>query len=206
MKPKKVVTATDEEVARYGAQNAPEGAGAPASEPPPGGEAPPAADAAPRSEADEWKDKCLRAKAELLNFQRRAEKDRSDALKYANASLVRALLPVLDDLERTVSSTAASGDNAGALADGAKLTLSNFHKVLREFQIEPIESVGQPFDPQVHEALMQQPSADYPAGTVLQETAKGYRLFDRVLRPAKVIVSIAVQSPTETGGGEHADV
>ncbi len=143
--------------------------------------------APPLSEAEEWKDKCLRARAELLNFQRRSEKDRSDALRYANAGLVKSLLPVLDDLERVIESTSA--DEGGHLLEGVRLTRDNFTKVLQEAHVETISAAGQPFDPRIHEALMQQPSADHPPGTVLQEVARGYKLYDRVLRPAKVIVS-----------------
>ena len=162
----------------------------------------------PEREVAEWKEKCLRAKAELVNYQRRAEKDRAEGLKYANASFIRALLPVIDDLERVMASGAAHPENAQAILDGGRLTLENFLKILRDFRVEVIKADGEPFDPEVHEAMMEQPSPDHPTRTVLQEVAKGYRLFDRVLRPAKVIVSKAVESAVdeteEAGAGQEA--
>jgi len=160
------------------------------------------------SEAEQWKEKCLRAKAELANYQRRVSKDHSESLRYANASLVRTLLPILDDLERVIESGTSHTDNAEAILNGAKMTLDNFLKALRDAHVERIEAEGQPFDPNVHEAILEQPSAEHTECTVLQEIAKGYRLHDRVLRPAKVIVSKAVEAETdesETGEADSAD-
>lgn len=142
-----------------------------------------------RAEAEQWKDKCLRAKAELANYQRRAEKDRAEALRYANAGLAKALLPILDDLERVLSAVVEHKNDPDAIADGVRLTLGNCLKVLKDFGVQQIEAMGKPFDPSQHEAMMQQPSAEHAEPTVLMEAAKGYRLYDRVLRPARVIVS-----------------
>jgi len=141
------------------------------------------------SEAQEWKDKYLRAKADLLNYQRRAEKSRSEALKYANAGLAKALLPILDDLERVIDADTDQDINAQTLREGVKLTLDNFFKVLRDYNIVPIEATGKPFDPTVHEAMMEDPNTEHPQRMVLQELAKGYQLHDRTIRPAKVTVS-----------------
>jgi molecular chaperone GrpE len=207
MRKKKIVIPTEEEVAEYASD-------AERPEPPaPKGEsdaeATPAAPPPEPDEAGQWREKFLRAKAELSNYQKRAEKERVDALRYAHASLVRAILPVLADLERVIESGEAHKDSPDAILDGARLTLDNLLKVLREYHVERIESVGQPFDPAVHEAMMERPSADHPDRTVLQEVAKGYRLYDRVLSPAKVIVSKAVgpegeaEAP-ESAGGEEA--
>lgn len=179
-----VVTPSAEEVAQYGGADAAAGqadAAAPSAETP-----------APEND---WKDIALRARAELSNYQRRAEKDRADSVRYANASLLKGLLPVLDNLERVVQTGTASDGNTKALLDGVKLTLEAFQKTLRDFNVEIIAAEGQPFDPQVHEAMMERPS-DHPERMVLQELARGYKLYDRVLRPAKVIVS----KPTETAG------
>lgn len=153
------------------------------------------------TEAQEWKDKCLRARAELANYQKRIEKERIDLIRYANAGLAKSLLPTIDDLERVIGSGQQTPDNAAGLIEGVKLTLENLLKALRELHIERIEAEGKPFDPQVHEAMMEQPS-EYPERIVLQELMKGYRLHDRVLRPAKVIVS----KPAEPSGtGEQAE-
>jgi molecular chaperone GrpE len=197
-KKKKIVVPTEEEVAQYAGDRAKDGE---AVEPPADSEAqltseetgPQTAGESGeerRSESDEWKDKFLRAKAELANFQRRSTKDRQAALKYATADLVKALLPVLDDLQRVVDS-GATATGAESVADGVKLTIENFLKVLEQHHATRIEAAGEPFDPAVHEAMMEQPSADHAARTVLQVVAEGYRLYDRVLRPAKVVVSKA---------------
>ncbi len=197
---KKIVIPSEEEVAQFGgeAETAPADAGVPpessAPESVPAGEDATAVE--PRvKELEEWKEKCLRAKAELLNYQKRSRKEHEESLRYAHASLARALLPILDDLERVIGNGLEHKDNAESVLNGVKMTLDNFRKVLGEHHVIPIEAQGQGFDPQVHEAMMQQPSDDYPEPTVLQVLAKGYKLHDRVLRPAKVIVS----RPTEVG-------
>jgi len=157
------------------------------------------------AEVQEWKDKFLRAKADLANYQRRSEKERAEALRYANAGLIRSLLAVLDNLERVVASAEADPGNGAALLEGVKLTLDSFIKVLQEANVQRIEAEGMPFDPQVHEAMMEQPSADHSERTVLKEAMKGYRLHDRVLRPSRVIVSKPVapagdEGPAAVGG------
>ncbi len=181
---KKVVIPSEEEVAQYGGKPADEAGEQPETGPvqqeaPPGEARPP---------EEDWKEIALRARAELSNYQKRSEKDRAEALKYANAGLVRTLLPVLDDLERVVQAADSGEVGAQPLVEGVKMTLDLFRKVLREHGVEPIPAEGEAFDPQVHEAMMERPS-DHAERTVLQEVSKGYKLHDRVLRPAKVIVS-----------------
>ena len=156
-----------------------------------GGETSAAPEPPTKSEAEEWKDKFLRAKADLSNYQKRAEKDRADSLRYAVADLARALLPVIDDLDRVI----ANAPEDDKLLAGVKLTRDNFLKILEEFQIVPISSEGQPFDPRLHEAVLEQPS-EHAERTVLKEVGRGYRLHDRVLRPARVVVS----KPAGDGG------
>ncbi|HSW44137.1 MAG TPA: nucleotide exchange factor GrpE [Phycisphaerae bacterium] len=151
------------------------------------------------TEVEQWKDKFLRARAELANYQRRAEKEQADAIRFANAQLARSLLPVVDNLERAIESAEQAPDNSAALLEGAKLTLGVFLKTLKESNVERIEAEGRPFDPQVHEAMIEQPSPEHSERTVLKEILKGYRLYDRVLRPARVIVS----KPAETPGGPN---
>lgn len=143
----------------------------------------------PRSEAEEYKDKYLRAVAELSNFRKRSEKDREESLRYANAALVRSLLNVLDNLDRVVASAQEHPENSAAIVDGVKLTAESFRKVLRDHNVAAIEAEGQSFDPVVHEAMMQQPSDQHDAMTVLKVVQDGYKLYDRVIRPARVIVA-----------------
>ena len=148
-------------------------------------------------ERDEFKDKWLREKAEAQNQARRLRADRDEAVCLANVHFARSLLAVVDDLERTLEAAQAEGvaskkkTNAAALIEGVRIVYDHLLKVLGEHHVERIEAVGQPFDPTCHEAMTQQPSADHPSGTVLQEIQKGYRLKERVLRPARVIISSA---------------
>jgi molecular chaperone GrpE len=194
MSEKKIVIPTDDEVAEYSGQpgadnpsnSGPDGEGATSGA---AAQAQASAGEQPRSEADEYKDKYLRAVAELSNYRKRAEKDREDSLRYANTGLVRSLIPVLDNLERVVASAAEHPDNTAAVVDGVKLTIQSFRKALADNNVSSIEAQGQPFDPAVHEAMMQQPSDQYDTPTVLQVLEEGFKLLDRVIRPARVIVS-----------------
>jgi molecular chaperone GrpE len=181
----RIVTPSDEEVTQYGGSDADQSAGQAKSDPASAG----TVEAPAPSEADEWRDQLLRAKAELANYQKRAEKERQESLKYANSEFARALLPLVDDLDRLLKSAAEPTAKLEALVEGVRLTRDNFLKLLNQFKVIPIEAQGQPFDPNVHEALMQQPSEQHAEPTVLQEVGRGYKLHDRVLRPAKVIVS-----------------
>jgi molecular chaperone GrpE len=109
-------------------------------------------------------------------------------------------LGVVDDFERSLSA-AESSDNAKAVVDGVRLVYENLMKALRAYGLETINALHEPFDPHVHEAVMQQPSEDYQPGTVIEEIARGYRLRDRILRPTKVIVAQAVKKePAEEEG------
>lgn len=146
------------------------------------------------------RDQVLRLKAEIQNTRRRADRERAEAIRYAEADFARELLLVLDDLERMKQAAEEAADRAPAHAEGVRIVHEHFLKVLKAHQIEPIEAVGQPFDPTYHEALLQQPSDEHPAGTVLQEVTRGYRMRERVLRSARVIVSggPAAGPPDET--------
>lgn len=149
-----------------------------------------------RREVEEWKDKYLRARAEMQNAARRAANEREDAVRYANAGVLRDLLDVVDDFERAL---AAADQTNSAVVEGLRLVQEKLAKFLRDHQVEPIEAQGAAFDPNQHEALLQQPSAEATPGTVLQQVQRGYRLRDRVLRPAKVIVATAVPGAGESG-------
>ena len=135
----------------------------------------------------------LRAKADYQNFQRRAAIERSEGVRYANADVMKSMLSVMDDFERSLEA-AKSSDDLKALVDGIHLIYDNLSQALRAHGLESIEALHQPFDPNVHEAMLQQTSAEHPPGTVVEQIAKGYRLRDRVLRPARVIVSKGVEA------------
>ena len=137
---------------------------------------------------DELEKKNLRLLADMRNMQQRAMREKEEALKFAESEFARELLVVIDDLERTLDS-ARSGADAKTLADGVRITSENFVKVLKAHSIEQIDAVGKPFDPGVHEALMQQPSPTVPTGVVMQEVTRGYQMHGRTVRPSRVIVS-----------------
>lgn len=133
-------------------------------------------------------DGLLRARADYQNLQRRSSAERAEAVLYANAELMKSLLPVVEGLQRAVES-AKTGENLKPVFDGVRLVYEDLMKTLGAHGLESIDAKGKKFDPRVHEALMMQPSKDAPEGTVIEEVGRGYQLRDRVLRPAKVIVA-----------------
>ena len=112
----------------------------------------------------------------------------TDAYRYANAELMKLLVRVVDDFERSLAA-ASKPDNLPAVVEGVRLVYENLNKALADHGLETIEALHRPFDPKIHEALLQQPSDKHPPGTVIEQIARGYRLRDRVVRPAKVIVA-----------------
>ncbi|MCH7812873.1 MAG: nucleotide exchange factor GrpE [Planctomycetes bacterium] len=146
-------------------------------------------------------DKHLRAVAELQNFRRRASAEKQETLRYGAADLIRAVLTVVDDFERTLAALAEH--ESSSVVQGIELIHDNLLKALAAHHVERVSAAGQTFDPNLHEAIMQQPSPDHPAGAVLQEVQAGYRLWDRVLRPAKVIVSTGPERHDRSDGDEQ---
>ncbi len=193
----RIVTPTDGEVRHYadgGAPDALNDASSSAAEQ--SASAPVDPIEALRREVEEYKDKYLRAQAETVNVSRRLQQQHAQALKHAATDLARELLPVVDSLDRTLEhvNKLPPDDSVGA---GVKLLADEFAKVLKAHGIEPIEAVGKPFDPEIHEALMRDASSPLPAGTVCAELQRGYRLHDRVLRPARVAISAGGESGQE---------
>jgi len=141
-----------------------------------------------RREAAENYDRYLRARAELDNVLKRHERNRLDNAKYAAEGLARDLLVVVDDLERALSH-ATEGDSG--LARGVELVLKSMLSVLEKHGVERIEALGKPFDPAEHEAVAMVETAEHAPNTVIEEHRAGYRLGDRLLRPAMVAVAKA---------------
>lgn len=138
------------------------------------------------AERDALRDQLLRARAEFDNYRKRTAREIEGIRKAAAADLIRDLLPVVDNLERALSH---AGEPRDGLAQGVDLVLRHFCEMLAARGLEPIPALGEPFNPEVHEALAQQPSEEYPADAVMAEWERGYRIGDLVLRPAKVVVS-----------------
>lgn len=136
----------------------------------------------------EFRDRELKAQAELENFRKRLLRDTEQQLKYAVVPFVRDLLEVVDNLNRATDAATASG-STDSLVSGVKLVQSQLATVLGKHDCRPIVSIGQTFNPYHHQAISQQPSLEFPAGIVMYETSVGYILHDRVIRPSMVIVS-----------------
>jgi molecular chaperone GrpE len=136
-------------------------------------------------------DRMLRAAAEHENHKKRIERENQEFRKFANESLIKDLLPVIDNLERAVESSGTGHATGDAIVEGVKMTLKEIHKVLERFHLKPLESEGKPFDPNFHQAVLQQETAEHPENVVLKEMQKGYILHDRLIRPAMVVVSKA---------------
>lgn len=144
-----------------------------------------------QSDIERLNDRTLRAQADAQNVKRRAEQEMEKARKYALERFAGELLPVVDNLERALE--AASGDDEAIkpIAEGVELTLKSFQDVLKKFQVEPVDPVGEPFDPQRHQAMSLIDNPDAQPNTVLAVMQKGYTLNERLLRPAMVVVSKA---------------
>jgi molecular chaperone GrpE len=134
-------------------------------------------------------DGLLRGRAELENLRKRLNKEMEEALKYATEPFLKELLPSIDNLERALEA-ARNSQNIEALVEGLTLTLSELRRILTKHGVKEIESLGQYFDPRVHEALECLEADQVPSGYVCKEYQKGYLLHDRLIRPAKVAVSV----------------
>ena len=134
--------------------------------------------------------RALRSQAELENFRKRSQRELADERRYAVVPLVRELLPVLDNLERALAAPSqGQTDDAASLRSGVQMVLTQLEAILKAHQCVRIETIGAPFDPNVHEAIGQEPSSEHPAGTVTRAFQAGYKLHDRTIRPAQVFVS-----------------
>jgi molecular chaperone GrpE len=138
--------------------------------------------------ADENHNRYLRAQADFDNFRRRTLKEKEELAQYASLKLVGQLLPVLDNFQRALQ-TDGEGAESGSFAKGVDMIYRQLSQVLEAEGLKPMEVVGQPFDPELHQAIMQVESEEYEAGTVVEVIQPGYRLKDKVIRPAMVKVS-----------------
>ena len=141
-----------------------------------------------QADAQYWKEQALRTAAELDNFRKRTAKERQDAMKYANGSLLETLLPVIDNFEFGLQAARQEGKNSPVLL-GMTMVQKQITDFLMENGVEEIPAVGLPFDPNLHEAVSQTVSAEAKEGTILSQIRRGYRLRDRLLRPSSVIVA-----------------
>ena len=141
-----------------------------------------------KAEAEKWKDLALRTAAELDNFRKRSSRDMQDARAYANADLLRGLLPILDTFEMGLEAARAESEQS-IVFQGLKMVQGMFGNFLRDLGVEEVPAEGKPFDPNLHEALSTEASDTVPDHTVIRVQRRGYRLKERLLRPANVVVS-----------------
>jgi molecular chaperone GrpE len=149
------------------------------------------------AKADEYREQLLRTAADLDNYKKRAAREKQEASKYANESLLKKLIPVLDNFDMAFAAVSsaqgetASSANTDSLQQGVSMIQQQLRQALAEAGLEEINAAGQPFDPNYHEAVSQQESAEVPEGHVVQQLRKGFKLRERLLRPASVVVAKA---------------
>ncbi len=155
-----------------------------------------------REEAEMYKDRWMRLAAEFENYKKRRAREFEILVQSASEDVIRDLLPILDGVGRALAHSENGDTESEGFQEGIKMIMEQFPRVLYNRNLKEIETVGKPFDPTVHEALMQMPSEVHDAGIVSDEIEKGYSLGDKVLRPAKVVVSQgkpASEAPEEDG-------
>lgn len=141
-------------------------------------------------EAKEAHDRFLRVSAEFENYKKRSAREMDEFRKFANESLLREMLTVVDNLERALNSSNNDNQANSHIAEGVDMTLKEILKVFEKFNVKPIVALGKPFDPNFHQAAMREEMNERPENTVLNELEKGYMIHDRLLRPAMVVVSM----------------
>lgn len=141
-----------------------------------------------QGDLERFRDLALRSQADFENFRKRAAREKEDAVKYANASFLERLIPILDNFELGLG--AARGNEAAApIVAGLDMVAKQLNDFLFQHGVEPVDAEGKPFDPNLHEAVAQEASAEAPEGHVVRQIRKGFKLRDRLLRPATVVVS-----------------
>jgi molecular chaperone GrpE len=156
---------------------------------------------AKEEEAKETYERLLRVSADFENYKKRAAREMEEFRKYANQSLLKEMLSVVDNLELAINSTNDGEKSDQSLIKGLNLTFNEILKVFEKFNVKPIEARGKTFDPAFHEAVMREETDDYPENTVISEFQKGYLIHDRLLRPAMVVVAMPKTTPLKSKEG-----
>ena len=147
----------------------------------------------PVAEIAALKDQLLRTRSDFENSRKRLIREKEESLRYANQAILSDFLPLLDHLELGLQA-ASSATDAASVVTGVKLIQTQFERFLSEHGVTPIDAVGKPFDPNLHEALGQEPAPGKAEGTVLHQRRRGYKIGDRLLRPASVITAAPGQT------------
>ena len=141
-----------------------------------------------QADLDRFRDLALRSQADFENYRKRSTREKDDAIKYANSSLLERLLPIVDNFELGLAAARSEGEKS-AVFSGMSLVFKQLNDFLAENGLQPIEAVGKKFDPNLHEAIAHEPSREVPEEHVIRQTRRGYRFKDRLLRPSSVVVS-----------------
>ncbi len=141
------------------------------------------------AKAGPLQEQLLRTAADFENFKKRAAREKQDAIKFANESLLEKLLPILDNFDMALTAANAQNTSVDAIKAGVQMIAQQLKSAMTDAGLQEIDAAGKPFDPNFHEAISQQETAEVPEGTVVHQVRKGYRLRDRLLRPASVVVA-----------------
>ena len=141
-----------------------------------------------QADLDRFRDLAMRSQADFENYKKRSAREKEEAIKYANTSLLEKLVPIIDNFELGLAAAKSAGEES-PIYSGMNLVLKQLNDFLIDKGLQPIEAVGQKFDPNLHEAIAHEPSEEFPEGTVIRQARRGYRFKDRLLRPATVVVS-----------------
>jgi molecular chaperone GrpE len=142
-----------------------------------------------QADLDRFRDLAMRSQADFENYKRRCAREKEEAIKYANTSLLEKLISIVDHFELGLEAARSEGGEESPIYSGMSLVLKQLQDFLAENGLQPIEAVGQKFDPNLHEAIAHEPSNEVPEELVIRQTRRGYRLKDRLLRPSAVVVS-----------------
>jgi molecular chaperone GrpE len=141
------------------------------------------------AKTNQYYEQLLRTTADLENYKKRAARERQEAIKFANESLLEKVIPVLDNFEMALTAASAANTSVESLQSGINMIHQQLKSAMTAAGLEEIDANGKAFDPNLHEAISQQESAEVPEGQVVQQVRKGYKLRERLLRPASVIVA-----------------
>lgn len=141
-----------------------------------------------QADLDRFRDLALRSQADFENYKKRSAREKDEAIKYANSSLLEKLIAIVDNFELGLEAARAEGEKSPVFS-GMSMVLKQLMDFLADSGLQPIDATGQKFDPNLHEAIAHEASGQFPEGTVIRQTRRGYRLKDRLLRPSSVVVS-----------------
>jgi molecular chaperone GrpE len=141
-----------------------------------------------QADLDRFRDLALRSQADFENYKKRAAREKEEAIKYANSSLLEKLVAIVDNFELGLEAARAEGEKSPVFS-GMSMVLKQLMDFLADSGLQPIDAVGQKFDPNLHEAIAHEPSDEFPEGIVMRQTRRGYKMKDRLLRPSSVVVS-----------------